>query len=215
MGLPFATPEPLAEIATIDGRLALATSWVPGQPSPRGEGDPQVLRSVLGALAAVDLERVSDVLTEPHAYAGGSRWADVMLERAVPRLPSRWRSEARSRIQAVLDLEPVDPVLVHGDLAGDNVRWSTEGRLSGILDWDLASPWDQAVDVACLAWHGWPTVRSTVDATTYQRAPTWYRTFGIEQIASAIVHGEPEDAVEERSATCVRWLERTASAQDP
>ena len=213
LGLPFMVPEPLADIETVDDRPALATAWIPGQPSPRGEGEAAALRAVLDVLAGIDLDTVRDVLTIAHAYAGGEEWAEVMLEQAVPRLPARWRDEARSRIQAALDLEPVPELLVHGDLAGDNMRWSEDGRLVGILDWDLASPWDQAVDVACLAWHGWENVRKAVDEATYERARTWYRTFGIEQIASALVHGESEEAVEQHIGNCVQWLERTTETE--
>mgnify|MGYP006195292123 CR=1 FL=1 len=52
----------------------------------------------------------------------------------------------------------VAPSLVHGDLAGHNMRWERSGgdwALTGILDWDLASVWDPALNPAYLSlWHG-------------------------------------------------------------
>ncbi|MDX1620635.1 MAG: phosphotransferase [Nitriliruptorales bacterium] len=208
--LPFAVPEPLDEVQELDGRPSLVCSWVPGNPAPKGHGDPEELRELLAALADVDLEGLRDVLAPPHAYAGGERWAEVMFGEAVPRLPGEWQQEARRRVEAALALEPVPARLVHGDLAGDNMRWDDRGRLVGVLDWDLASPWDQAVDAACLAWHGWETVRAAVDDGTYRRARIWYRTFGIEQIAAAIQRGEPDRVVEQTVVRCVRWLGSTA-----
>lgn len=195
----------------VDGRAALALSWVDGSPSPRGVGDPGQLRGLLAALAAVDLSAVEDVLAPPHAYAGGDDWYRLMVEDVVPRLPPRWRDEARRRIDEAAALPEVSPGLVHGDLAGDNMRWDDEGDLVGVLDWDLASAWDPAVDAGCLSWHGWETVREAVDEPTYQRARVWAATFGIEQIGSALVHGEPPDVVEQYVGATVAWLERTGT----
>ncbi|MDX1659113.1 MAG: phosphotransferase [Nitriliruptorales bacterium] len=70
----------------------------------------------------------------------------------MPRLPADLQQEAHDRIEAVVDLDPPPPSLVHGDLAGDNVRWRGDA-VAGVRDWDLASAWDPAVDAACLAWH--------------------------------------------------------------
>jgi aminoglycoside phosphotransferase (APT) family kinase protein len=77
------------------------------------------------------------------------------------------------------------PSLVHGDLGGANMRWSSDGRLVGVIDWDWASAWDPAVDAACLAWHGWAAVEAAVDPPIYHRARIWERTFGIEQIVAS------------------------------
>lgn len=211
LGLPFAVPVPLGPVEQADGRAVLATSWVDGRPAPRGTGDPAALRGVLAALAAVEVDRLHDVLAEPHAYAGGADWYVLMTDEVVPRLPARWRAEARLRVDAAASLPPVTPGLVHGDLAGDNMRWDDRGRLVGILDWDLAAAWDPAVDAACLSWHGWDAVERAVDPTTYERARTWGATFGIEQVGAAIVRGDPPEAVQATVERAVAWLERTAS----
>ena len=51
-------------------------------------------------------------------------------------------------------LPPVEPGVVHGDLAGTNVPWRTDGTVYGVLDWDHAQAFDPAVDVGCLSWFG-------------------------------------------------------------
>jgi len=205
-GLPFHVPVPLSPVIEHDSVAALAVSWVGGEPAPKGSHRPTQLAATLEALARVDLSALSDVLAPPHVYAGGTQWYALMVDEVVPRLPPRLRDEARRRIDAAAGLKTPPPGLVHGDFAGDNMRWEGE-VLVGVLDWDLASAWDPAVDAACLAWHGWDTVRAAVDAATYQRACTWWATFGIEQVAAAIVAGEPPDVVDRYVAGATRWLD--------
>jgi aminoglycoside phosphotransferase (APT) family kinase protein len=208
LDFPYALPGPLSDVSIVDGRAAVVTAWVDGRALPRGSGDPDELRRVLGALAEVPVASVDDVLNVPHAYAGGQHWEELMLNEAVPRLPTRWQSEARRRIEAARELPVVPRRLVHGDLAGDNMRWDVDGRLVGILDWDLASAWDPAVDAACLSWYGWDAVSDSTDRATFERARIWAETFGIEQIVAALSEGEAATA--EAVTRTVAWLERTS-----
>jgi aminoglycoside phosphotransferase (APT) family kinase protein len=166
------------------------------------------MRRLLAALADVDLDGLRDSLTVPHAYAGGPEWYPLMVEQVVPRLPSRWRSETLRRIDAAADLPTIEPTLVHADLAGDNMRWDEHGCLTGVLDWDLASACDPAVDAACLSWHGWDAVRASVDPEIYERARLWAATFGIEQIGAALVREDPPEVVQAQVEAAVAWLER-------
>lgn len=205
LNLPFAVPAPLSEVVNIDGHTAVATSWVPGEPHPKGEGDPAALAQILAALRSVDVGALEGLLAAPHGYAGGGKWAELMTD-AVACLPADVRPDAQGRIKDALALPAVEPSLVHADLAGHNMRWSAEGRLVGIIDWDWSAAWDPAVDAACLAWHGWPTVKAAVDAQTYQRARVWQRTFGIEQIvASSLRPPGPPEVVRHTA----EWLRRT------
>jgi hypothetical protein len=75
-GLPFAGPTPLTDVVELDGQAAVATSWIPGAPSPRGVGDPQELRKVLDVLAAISVDALGDVLANrtptPAGRAGSS-----------------------------------------------------------------------------------------------------------------------------------------------
>ncbi|MEV6607643.1 aminoglycoside phosphotransferase family protein [Kutzneria sp. NPDC051319] len=216
MDLPFAVPVPLTEVVEVDGHTVVVLSWLPGSGLPRGTAvDPAELVRLLDALRGIDLALLDGLLGEPHEYAGGSRWPSLMLDEVVPRLPADVRSDARRRIEDALTLPAVTPSLVHNDLAGDNMHWSADHRLVGVLDWDLAQPFDPATDAACLAWYGWETVASAVPADTLRRAHTWYRTFGLEQVAFAVLNGEPEDSVAQRCATAAAWLRRTAKFPSP
>ena len=212
VGLPFAVPEPLTGVLHLGGRTAVATSWVAGAARPKGEADPESLAGLLRALREVSLEELGDVLDQPHAYAGRERWYELMLHEAIPRLPVRLRDEARRRTDEAAALEPVEACLVHGDLAGENVHWDDRGRVVGVIDWDLATAFDPAVDVACLAFFGWDNVRAAVDSTTYARARTWARTFGIEQIVAAVLNDDPHHRPDAVVDSTVRWLEQTTEA---
>jgi len=209
-------PTPLSEVMTVEGRAAVVLSWVDGRPCPKRDGgDPKELASLLGSLREVDCGRLADVLGVPHEYAGGDRWAEVMVQEVVPRLPSAWRSEWQRRIRAALELRWEQSSLVHGDLAGSNIRWDDRGRLVGVLDWDLAQRFDPALDAACLFWHGWDKVRSAVEAHMFRRACVWALTFGLEQIAFAILNNATEQKVAEEVVAMTAWLERSATWERP
>lgn len=213
LGLPFAVPTPLGPVVEHDGRAALATAWIPGEAAPRGSRHVDGARLLLESLADVDVAELADVLAPPHAYAGGPRWHDLLIDEVVPRLPGRLRDEAKRRIDAAAALVPPTPGLVHGDLAGDNVRWDGQ-QVMGVLDWDLAAAWDPAVDAACLAWHGWDTVRQITDRATYRRAVTWYRVFGLEQIAADLLADVPVETLDQPVARIADWLESTPHPPD-
>ncbi|MFJ4848548.1 MULTISPECIES: aminoglycoside phosphotransferase family protein [unclassified Streptomyces] len=214
--LPFAVPVPLSEVVQEEGHTAVALSWLEGSPCQRGEGgEPRELARLLDALRQVDCHDLDGLLGVPHEYAGGERWAEIMEQDVIPRLPRTWQPEARRRVHAAMDLPATAASLVHGDLAGANLHWSGDGRLLGVLDWDLAQPFDPAIDAACLAWHGWDKVGAAVDGRTLQRAWTWYLTFGLEQVSFALLNGEPDDVVAERCAAAAAWLARTAQLKPP
>ncbi len=59
---------------------------------------------------------------------------------------ARWRFEGRTGRGATI---------VHGDWAPYNVVWR-EGRLVGVIDWDLARPGHALDDLAFAAWHWAP-----------------------------------------------------------
>ena len=46
-------------------------------------------------------------------------------------------------------------IVRHGDLGPWNMVWK-EGRLAGIIDWDMAEPGDRIDDIAQIAWYGVP-----------------------------------------------------------
>ncbi|MDX2642325.1 phosphotransferase [Streptomyces sp. PA03-1a] len=206
-GLPFAVPEPLTPVAVFDGRAAVAVSWIDGVALPEDGGDPEQIGELLRALRevplTVDLRQALAAAQDPIPTRG---WAGILAEDVIPRLPARWREEGRRRLDDAIALDPVPDALVHGDLAGSNVHWSPDGKLIGVLDWDLALPFDPAIDAACMAWHGWDTIRNAVDHATYQRARIWDQTFGIEHLI-AVLPGKPLSNVDSYVNHIVPWLE--------
>lgn len=56
-------------------------------------------------------------------------------------------------------------------------------------------------------------VRRAVDAATYDRARTWAATFGIEQIAAAVLSGESDAAIDGYVDRAVAWLQRTSLSE--
>ncbi|MFD8079747.1 phosphotransferase family protein [Streptomyces sp. NPDC059718] len=207
-GLPFAVPEPLTPVAVFDGRAAVAVSWIDGVALPEGEGDPEQIGELLRALREVPLTAdLRQALTAAQDQTPTRGWAGILAEDVIPRLPARWRDEGRRRLDDAIALEPVPDALVHGDLAGSNVHWSPDGKLIGVLDWDLALPFDPAIDAACMAWHGWGTIHDAVDHDTYRRARVWDQTFGIEHLI-AVLPGKPLSNIDGYINHIVPWLER-------
>jgi aminoglycoside phosphotransferase (APT) family kinase protein len=211
-GLPFAVPEPLTPVTMFGDRAAVAVSWLDGAGLPEGVGDPVRIGELLSALREFPLTpELRAVLGAPREYAGGHHWADVLAEDVIPRFPEKWRDEGRRRLEEALALEPLPDSLVHGDLGGENVHWSEDGKLIGVLDWDLAQRFDPAIDAAFMAWHGWENIREAVDSDTYRRARVWDGTFGVEHLIAVLdLNGKPLANVESYVEHIVAWLERNA-----
>jgi aminoglycoside phosphotransferase (APT) family kinase protein len=207
-GLPFRVPEPLTPVTEFDGRAAVAVSWIDGVALPEGVGDPARIAEVLEAVSSVPLSE--PLMATLDGRAQGPSWSTVIEDEILPRLPGRWRSEGRRRLDAALALEPVPDALVHGDLGGSNVHWTADGKLLGILDWDLAMPGDPAVDAALMAWHGWDNVRRAVPTATYHRARTWDALFGVGHLV-ATMNGRPMTNPDGFVAAIVPWLEANSS----
>ncbi|WP_086662457.1 aminoglycoside phosphotransferase family protein [Lentzea kentuckyensis] len=207
-GLPFQVPEPLTPVTMFGDRAAVAVSWVDGVALPEGAGDPAQVAEVLAAVSSVPLD--DSLLAVLDDRAKGPSWSAIVAEEIIPRLPARWQAEGRRRLDAVLALEPVPDALVHGDLSGSNVHWSADGKLLGVLDWDMAMPADPAVDAAQMAWHGWDNVRRAVPAAIYRRARTWDALFGIGHLV-ATMNGRPMTNPDGFIAAIVPWLEANAA----
>lgn len=208
-GLPFQVPEPLTPVTMFGDRAAVAVSWIDGVALPEGIGDPSQVAEVLAAVRSVPLG--DSLLAALDDRALGPSWSTIIAEEILPRLPTRWQSEAQRRLDAALALEPVPDALVHGDLSGSNVHWSADGKLLGILDWDMAMPADPAIDAAQMAWHGWENVRRAVPATTYRRARTWDALFGVGHLV-ATMNGRPMTSPDGFVAAIIPWLEANTSA---
>ncbi|MER7209232.1 phosphotransferase [Streptosporangium sp. NPDC000239] len=211
-GLPFAVPEPLTPVTMFGARAAVAVSWIDGSGLPDGVGDPVRIGELLRALREFAVTpRLRAVLGAPRTFTGGHHWADILAEEVIPRLPGRWREEGRRRLEDALALEEVPDCLVHGDLGADNVHWSGDGTLIGVLDWDRAHLFDPAVDAATMGWlHGWDNLRKAVDGATYRRARVWDRTFGVTHLVAAL-DGRARANADSYARHIVAWLEAGAS----
>ncbi|HEY2703725.1 MAG TPA: aminoglycoside phosphotransferase family protein [Candidatus Dormibacteraeota bacterium] len=218
-GLPFAVPEPLTPVTMFGERAAVAVSWIAGEGLAVGEGDPSAIGGLLEALRVVPITpELRAVLNTPHEYSGGPQWVELMIEAVIPRLPERWRDNARRRVEDVLALDPVPDALVHGDLCGGNVHWGADGTVIGVLDWDVAHAFDPAIDAMWMGWHGWRNVRGAVDSETYRRAGVWYRAFSVEPLAATFLDRySPEHPLhlERYVRHLVDWLEEWGDWQLP
>ncbi len=190
--MPFALPRAVAVPQHDGDMVAIAQQRLDGIPHPSGHGDPGALATLLDALADVPLDGIRPHLAVPHAFMGGERWHRVMLEQAIPLLAADTRDTARRAADALADLAPRPPALVHGDLAGANVLWSA-GSVTGVIDWDLATAGDPAVDVAALAvWHGWDVIARVRPSAVVARARVVAATHPLQALCSTIVDERPE-----------------------
>lgn len=121
---------------------ALVCTRVPGSPAARPQ-DPGWLDAYAGTLAAIHQvpRRRSNLPVDP----GPARpWLDGKPSRKLgPLHDLLWLAIGNRR--AELGAGP--HVLVHGDFHAGNVHWS-RGRVSGVIDWEMASWGPAAADVA-------------------------------------------------------------------
>ncbi|MBG6083885.1 aminoglycoside phosphotransferase family protein [Zhihengliuella flava] len=187
--LPYAVPCSLSRIA--DG--AVVQEFIPGAAHPPHTGDPVRLREVIAALAAVDVAPLRELLAPPFAYRGP--WTESKIATTLTALgehasdPASGAALVHDAALVLAELRQFADVpaqLVHGDLAGHNMHW-IGGRVSGILDWDLAAAWDPALNVAYLAaWHGRDLVDELArDAEQARRARIWDGAMRLEGIYNA------------------------------
>lgn len=193
--LPFDVPRSVGDPVEADGHVAVPFRRVHGAPHPAGSGDPAELRRLLDAVHGVDVAPLRDHLAPAREFAGGAAWETVLRDEVVPRLDADVRGEAVARVDALAALPADERAVNHGDLAGSNALWA-DGRVSGVLDWDLAAWDDPAEDVAALvSWHGWALLPAVTDGATAARADFFRRSFPLQLVAFAVLNGRPADEV--------------------
>lgn len=227
--LPFAVPVPLTQVVTAaagkapglrEGTAAVVQEFLPGVPHPPHTGDTGTLRRLCQTLAAIDTTRLEPHLGEPFAFRGPWTQAKVAAVQTVPALLVRtygtgaWPGEgavSAPHWAATVELltgtatawtehPAAEPSLVHGDLAGHNMRWQETERgwnLTGILDWDLAAVWDPALNPAYLAlWHGEEKLESIArDPAEAARARVWLGCMALESVYDASLREVPDSAL--------------------
>ncbi|WP_406637029.1 aminoglycoside phosphotransferase family protein [Amycolatopsis sp. WGS_07] len=206
-GLPFAVPEPLTPVTTFGEQAAVAISWIDGEGLPEGVGDPAAFGPLLAALRETEISpELEAVLHRPRKHADGLGWADILSDEVIPRLSPKWQDGVRRHLDTLLALDEVPARLVHGDLGGNNVHFDADGKLTGVVDWDLATLADPAIDAALVAtWHGWDLLRAATDDETCRRARAWNDPVGVEHL-HAVFTGKPLLSVDGFVQAIDAWL---------
>jgi aminoglycoside phosphotransferase (APT) family kinase protein len=203
-GLGFAVPTPLAPVDPDSpvGSCFLATTLVPGAPLPAD--DPRLAEPALAdelGLALASLAGATARLRGVVPAFDPRRWARFAVHvqhDLFPLMSPQGRARARRELDAVVGLPPpAHPVLVHGDLGGENLMWQPgPPRLAGVVDWDEVSLDDPANDVASLAaTYGWPVAARAVRApddpgALLARARTIQATFALQHALPAASSGD-------------------------
>lgn len=216
--LPYRLPRPLAPIHW-EGRIgAVAQEFIPGEAHPPGSGDPAMLAEVCRSLAAVDVRPLRPLLAEPFAFQGP--WTTGRVRALVDAVPVAIRGQITAVLDGVHQMEAdrqsgkIRTGLVHADLAGHNVHWS-DGRVAGILDWDLASAWDVALNPAYLSlWHGIDLLPAiAADKAEANRATVWLGDLVAEVLYSRLA-AEDGAGFAHNLTTHAARIEQAARAAD-
>jgi aminoglycoside 2''-phosphotransferase len=135
---------------------------------------------------------------------GPSDWAKL-LEAFEAELFSFMRPDARREVAASFTAfidgagdAAFAPVLRHGDLGGDNIRYdAATNRVTGIIDFGSAAIGDPAVDLAGLSWYGDIFVEALAerysafaDPALRSRSRFYRSTFALQQALWAIRAGD-------------------------
>ncbi|WMY79751.1 phosphotransferase [Citricoccus sp. I39-566] len=216
------------------GMAAVVQQYLPGGAHPPHTGEVPVLRELCRTLAGIDTTPLAPYLGPPFTYRGPWTAEKVAAVRAVPSMlaashgPGLWRDGSPDGPGGAVSVDRwaetvatlttthtawtedpvVPPSLVHGDLAGHNMRWQRaaagrdgddEGRwhLTGILDWDLAAVWDPALNPAYLAlWHGEEKLEVIArDSDEALRGRVWLGWMALETIYDASLREGPSSEI--------------------
>ena len=207
--LPVAIPTPLSTAAFSRplGRCYVALRRLPGQPVDRDIVHRGTESAVIGDLAAL-LDQLSELGTDESVRAvvpraDRHRWhkfADDVAAVLFPLMSDRGRHRAEAELNRVQDVDPAGSAVVHGDLGGANLLWSSDEagpRLTGVLDWDGAEIGNQADDLASVAaTFGWSLARRldahrhAGDFPTMAAARAIAATFALQQALPAALSGD-------------------------
>jgi len=208
--LPFDVARSVGSAVDVDGHAAIPVMRLRGEHLSHGVRPPQ-LRALLDAIHAIDPQPIRRYLAQRRSFIGGPAWESVLRQQVLPLLHESGRQRARERIGALADLPAVPLSVNHGDLTRRNLLW-VDGRVSGVLDWDLTALEDPAEDAATLASsYGWSVLRHITDAATAERASVFRRSFPLQLVAFALVNRRPSDEV----ARAVAYADSRLRADDP
>ncbi|GAA1499145.1 phosphotransferase family protein [Paeniglutamicibacter kerguelensis] len=208
--LGFELPTALTPVWHGNDCSAVVQRYVPGSAHAPHRGDAAALRRLVEELAGIDVAPLAGLLARPFAFNGP--WTAVKTAATLRALPTELVADAELVLATIAGFASIPPALVHGDLAGHNVHW-LDGRLVGVLDWDLAAAWDPALNSAYLGlWHG----ESMLDlmAPTAQeawRARVWLGAMSLESIYNVGLANDPAQ-LEAMVARVAGRIRRAAAA---
>ncbi len=187
--LPYEVPRPITRVITRNGHTAVGTTWIKGEPRKPGPAPEKALATLVNSLKKIDTTGWEPYLDDPHAHWGGTDWVRTLRQDVVPLLLKTNQKIAHAVIDSVLELDPVEPVLVHGDLAGHNILWQGD-RLAGVIDWDHATIADPAFDLAALGnWYDWESLRKAATEEEITRAKIVSRLLALQAVAYTVHSG--------------------------
>jgi Ser/Thr protein kinase RdoA (MazF antagonist) len=207
-GLPAAVPVPLAagHLDSPLGECHVPLTRLPGHPLGQVSGDRAEeavitdLVMLLDRLAELGSFQAIATLVSP---AGPDHWpvfASRVRHVLYPLMSARGRQRADAELAAVTATTAAGGALVHTDLGGANLLWTTAAgvpRLAGVLDWDHARIGSQASDLASIAATiGWPLAQR-IDARRRRStgrmladAKIITGTFALQQALPAALNGD-------------------------
>lgn len=187
--LPFDVPRPITRVITRNGYTAVGLTWIKGEPRQQGPAPAKQIASLVKAIAGVDYRGYGPYLDFAHEHWAGKNWEQVARETVIPQLLSGAQKVALTALDRVLALDPVEPTLVHGDLAGHNILWNGD-KLVGVIDWDHATIGDPAIDHASLGnFYGWESLSKALTAEQLERARTYAALLPIQSLGYTMTHG--------------------------
>lgn len=159
-GLPVPVPVEVGHIDAPLGRCHVALTRLPGEPlevldSPRARDEvADQLAHLLGRLAQLGsdpaIRRLVRRADADHWLTFGSQVRRILF----PMMSGPGRQRAEAELAAVAAVSSSGDALVHTDLGGANLLWTSTGgvpRLTGVLDWDECGIGNHANDLASIA----------------------------------------------------------------
>jgi len=207
-GLPTAVPAPLATDHLRDplGRCYLPLTRLHGGPLAAVSGS-HAEDAVITQLAGL-LDRLAQLGSHPAIRqlvprAGPDHWlafSGQVREILYPLMSALGRQRADAELAAVTSLVATGSALVHTDLGGANLLWTTKSglpHLAGVLDWDGCWIGGQASDLASIAVTvGWRIAgrigarRPATADSVLAEARIIAATFALQQALPAAISGD-------------------------
>ena len=218
--IPVTVPVPIStdHVGCPLGASYVALRRVPGQPidvisGPRAEG--AVIAQLAGLLDSLAELGADPAIRQSVPHTGPDDWqafGEQVRQVLFPLMSADGRRRADAELAAVATVTATGEALVHNDLGGSNLLWTSAGgqpQLAGVLDWVGASLANQANDLASIAVTvGW-SLASRVNASRRLAASQMIPeaeiiagTFALQQALPAALNGDQaslEDGLREYS----------------